>query len=192
MVSTYRMKMMNSGFPLVVALLALLATSIPAASSMHPDETRAHCINAFELAFPKQQWTSENDLRAFTSNVSTDKKDDTYFAFPLGGGPGSELRDFSGSDLFDWFLQMFNPNKLQYTEMIMSEVSVVNSVCSMDKLFFASIGNNCHVHAMSRLMIEVDEDGKLVKWLDHYDQEDLNQKIGVCNLQLGGNGNHEL
>jgi len=61
---------------------------------------------------------------------------------------------------------------------------VVNNVCSMDKLFFAAIGKNCHVHAMSRLMIEVDEDGKLVRWLDHYDQEDLNQKMGVCNLQL--------
>mmetsp|Transcript_19059 Transcript_19059/g.28906 ORF Transcript_19059/g.28906 Transcript_19059/m.28906 type:complete len:186 (+) Transcript_19059:64-621(+) len=151
--------------------------------SIDADQTRAHCINVFELAFPKQRWTSENDLRAFTANVSTERKSDTFFAFPLGGGPGSELSDFTGGDLLDWFLEMFNPNALQYTEIIMSEVSVVNSVCSMDKLFFAAVGN-CHVHAMSRLFIEVDEDGKLVRWYDHYDQEDLNQKMGVCNLQL--------
>ena len=112
------------------------------------------------------------------------KHKDTYFACPLGGGSGSELTDFSGSDLMDWYLQMFNPNKLQYTEIVVSEVSVTNSVCSMDKMFFAIIGT-CHVHAMSRLMIEVDEDGKLVKWIDHYDKEDLLQKLGVCNLQIG-------
>ena len=42
-------------------------------------------------------------------------------------------------------------------------------------------------------MIEVDEDGKLVRWFDHYDQWDLNQKMGVCNLQLEGlDGNSEL
>jgi len=51
-------------------------------------------------------------------------------------------------------------------------------------MFFAIIGE-CHVNAMSRLMIEVDEDGKLVKWIDHYDKEDLLQKLGVCNLQIG-------
>jgi hypothetical protein len=41
-------------------------------------------------------------------------------------------------------------------------------------------------------MIEVDEDGKLVRWLDHFDQEDLNQKLGVCNLQVQFDGNGEL
>ena len=155
--------------------------------SIHADEVRAHCINAFELAFPKQRWTSESNLQPFTANVSTERKQDTFFACPLGGGPGSELTDFSGSDLMDWFLKMFNPNVLQYTEIIMSEVSVVNNFCSIDKLFFATFGeglHTCHVHAMSRLMIEVDEDGKLVQWMDHYDQEDLNQKMGVCNLQI--------
>ena len=95
------------------------------------------------------------------------------------------MSDFEGGDLLGWFLEYFNPNSLKYSEMIISEVSVVNNVCSMDKLFFAVIGE-CHVHAMSRLMIEVDEDGKLVQWLDHFDQEDLNQKMGVCNLQLEG------
>ncbi|KAL7523991.1 hypothetical protein ACHAXR_000394, partial [Thalassiosira sp. AJA248-18] len=148
-------------------------------------QVRDYCINAFELAFPKQQWTTENDLRAFTANVSTDRKSDTHFACPLGGGQGSELNNFTGGDLLDWFFKMFNPKMLQYTELITSEVSVVNNVCSMDKLFFASLGN-CHVHSMSRLIIEVDEDGKLVRWFDHYDQEDLNQKMGVCNLQLDG------
>lgn len=174
------LQIMNSVLSFTV--LRLLFAAGPVAS-IDADEVRAQCVNAFELAFPKQQWTSENDLRAFTTNVSSDRRSDTHFAFPLGGGAGSELVDFSGSDLFDWFMEMFNPNALQYTEIIMSEVSVVNSVCSMDKLFFAVLGN-CHVHAMSRLMIEVDEDGKLVRWLDHYDQEDLNQKMGVCNLQL--------
>jgi hypothetical protein len=154
-------------------------------SAMGAEIIRAHCINAFELAFPKQQWTTENDLRAFVANVSTDRKADTYFACPLGGGVGSELSNFDSGDLLDWFLTAFNPNVLRYTEIIMSEVSVVNNVCSMDKLFFASIGGNCHVHAMSRLMIEVDDDGKLVRWIDHFDQEDLNQKMGVCNLKLG-------
>lgn len=178
------MSIMKSG-PLVIVFL-FLHTFIRPASSIDADQVRAHCINAFELAFPKQQWTSENDLRAFTANVSTERKSGgTYFACPLGGGPGSELRDFTGSDLFDWFMKMFNPNKLQYSEIIMSEVSVVNNVCSMDKMFFAVIGN-CHVHAMSRLMVEVDEDGKIVQWLDHFDQGDLNQKMGVCNLQLEG------
>ena len=79
----------------------------------------------------------------------------------------------------------------RYTEAIVSEVSVANNVCSLDKLFFANFGGgNCHVHVISRLMIEVDEDGKLVRWLDHFDQEDLNQKLGVCNLQL--NSSSEL
>mmetsp|Transcript_23534 Transcript_23534/g.50359 ORF Transcript_23534/g.50359 Transcript_23534/m.50359 type:complete len:184 (-) Transcript_23534:1779-2330(-) len=163
----------------------LLSRAPRPVASIDADQVRAHCVNAFELAFPKQQWTTENDLRAFTANVSTDRKADTFFACPLGGGPGSELSDFTGGDLLEWFLEMFNPNVLQYTESIISEVSVVNNVCSMDKLFFASLGK-CHVHAMSRLMIEVDEDGKLVRWWDHYDQEDLNQKMGVCNLQLEG------
>ncbi|KAL9188807.1 hypothetical protein ACHAXT_007185 [Thalassiosira profunda] len=171
-------------------LALLLATFLLLAAdpthAMDADQVRAQCIDAFELAFPRQQWTSEHDLRAFTANVSTDRKADTVFACPLGGGPGSELSDFTGSDLMDWYLEMFNPNVLQYTELIMSEVSVVNNVCSLDKLFFAVIGK-CHVHAMSRLMIEVDDDGKLVRWLDHFDQEDLNQKLGVCNLQLEGN-----
>ena len=43
--------------------------------SIDADQVRAQCINAFELAFPKQQWTSENDLRAFTANVSTERKE---------------------------------------------------------------------------------------------------------------------
>ena len=171
-----------SGNILLIHLTCLLL-HLPAIFAMDAEIIRAHCINAFEFAFPKQQWTTENDLRAFVANVSTDRKADTYFACPLGGGMGSELSDFDGGDLLDWFLTTFNPNILKYTELIMSEVSVVNNVCSMDKLFFASIGN-CHVHAMSRLMIEVDDDGRLVRWLDHFDQEDLNQKIGVCNLQL--------
>lgn len=161
----------------------VLLLFFPISCSAMAEIIRAHCINAFELAFPKQQWTTENDLRAFVANVSTERKADTYFACPLGGGIGSELSNFDSGDLLDWFLTAFNPNALRYTEIIMSEVSVVNNVCSMDKLFFATIGN-CHVHAMSRLMIEVDEDGKLVQWLDHFDQEDLNQKMGVCNLQL--------
>mmetsp|Transcript_18626 Transcript_18626/g.37590 ORF Transcript_18626/g.37590 Transcript_18626/m.37590 type:complete len:193 (+) Transcript_18626:126-704(+) len=165
-------------------LTCLLLLPTTSSAYMGAEIIRAHCISAFELAFPKQQWTTENDLRAFAANVSTDRKQDTYFACPLGGGIGSELSNFESADLLEWFLTAFNPNVLRYTEMIMSEVSVVNNVCSMDKLFFASIGN-CHVHAMSRLMIEVDEDGKLVQWLDHFDQEDLNQKMGVCNLQLG-------
>mmetsp|Transcript_29100 Transcript_29100/g.41622 ORF Transcript_29100/g.41622 Transcript_29100/m.41622 type:complete len:181 (+) Transcript_29100:80-622(+) len=168
-------------FHLTTCLLLLLPTI---SSAMGADTIRAHCINAFELAFPKQQWTTEHDLRAFVDNVSTDRKADTYFACPLGGGIGSELSNFDKDDLMEWFLTAFNPNVLRYTEIIISEVSVVNNVCSMDKLFFASIGN-CHVHAMSRLMIEVDEDGKLVRWFDHFDQDDLNQKMGVCNLQLG-------
>lgn len=187
MMSIYQIK--SSLF--LFAIFLLFCAPHPA-TSIDADQVRAHCINAFELAFPKQQWTSENDLRAFTDNVSTDRKADTFFACPLGGGPGSELNDFTGGDLMDWFLEMFNPNVLQYTEIIMSEVSVVNYVCSMDKLFFALVGK-CHVHAMSRLMIEVDEDGKLVRWFDHYDQGDLNQKMGVCNLQLEGlDGNSEL
>lgn len=170
----------------------ILSRALWPAECIDADQIRAHCIDAFELAFPKQQWTSENDLRAFTANVSTDRKADTFFAFPLGGGPGSELNDFTRGDLLDWFLEYFNPNALQYTEIIMSEVSVVNNVCSMDKLFFATVGN-CHVHAMSRLIIEVDEDGKLVRWYDHYDQADLNQKMGVCNLLLEGlEGSDEL
>ena len=155
-------------------------------SAMGAEIIRAHCINAFELAFPKQQWTTENDLRAFVDNVSTERKDDTYFACPLGGGAGSELENFTSGDLLSWFMTAFDPNLLRYTEIITSEVSVVNNVCSMDKMFFAIIGN-CHVHATSRLMVEVDEDGKLVKWIDHFDQEDLNQKMGVCNLQLTEN-----
>ena len=163
-----------------------MSPTSPKTCSAMAEIIRAHCINAFELAFPKQQWTTENDLRAFVANVSTERKTDTYFACPLGGGIGSELSNFDSGDLLDWFLTAFNPNALRYTEIIMSEVSVVNNVCSMDKLFFATIGN-CHVHAMSRLMIEVDEDGKLVQWLDHFDQEDLNQKMGVCNLQLDVN-----
>eukprot|EP00970_Alexandrium_tamarense_P000698 scaffold85_cov145-Alexandrium_tamarense.AAC.2 len=164
---------------------------------MDADQVREYCINAFELAFPKQQFTSEDNLRAFADNVSSDCKGDTYFACPLGGGIGSELENFTGGDLLEWFLLHFNPNILKYTEIIMSEVSVTNNVCSMDKLFFATFGSGqrpdeCHVHAMSRLMIEVDEDGKLVRWLDHFDQEDLNQKLGVCNLQVQFDGNGEL
>ena len=46
--------------------------------SIDADQVRAQCINAFELAFPKQQWTSENDLRAFTANVSTERKEGKY------------------------------------------------------------------------------------------------------------------
>ena len=141
----------------IITLFCILLCNAPIpVISLSADQVRAHCVNAFELAFPKQQWTSENDLRAFTANVSTDRKADTRFACPLGGGAGSELNEFTGGDLLEWFLQMFNPNILQYTEIIMSEVSVVNNVCSMDKLFFATFGQ-CHVHAMSRLMIEVDE-----------------------------------
>ena len=43
--------------------------------SIDADQVRAQCVSAFELAFPKQQWTSENDLRAFTANVSKEKKE---------------------------------------------------------------------------------------------------------------------
>ena len=167
-------------------IISLLICAISPVISIDADQVRAHCINAFELAFPKQQWTTENDLRAFADNVSTEHKADTFWACPLGGGPGSEMNDFTGGELLDWFLKMFNPNALQYSEIITSEVSVVGNVCSMDKLFFSTMGK-CHVHAMSRLMIEVDDDGKLVRWLDHFDQDDLNQKMGVCNLRLDGN-----
>lgn len=171
---------------LLAALLGPSLLQIPNhAMALDTNQVREYCINAFELAFPKQQWTSEDNLLAFADNVSTSRQSDTYFACPLGGGTGSELENFSGGDLLDWFLVHFNPNVLKYTEIIMSEVSVVNNVCSMDKLFFATFGDGlCHVHAMSRLMIEVDEDGKLIRWLDHFDQDDLNQKMGVCNLQL--------
>eukprot|EP00970_Alexandrium_tamarense_P013265 scaffold3301_cov127-Alexandrium_tamarense.AAC.5 len=100
---------------------------------MDADQVREYCINAFELAFPKQQFTSEDNLRAFADNVSSDRKGDTYFACPLGGGIGSELENFTGGDLLEWFLLHFNPNILKYTEIIMSEVSVTNNVWEWTK-----------------------------------------------------------
>ena len=121
---------------LLVFTIFLLFYSPHSATYIDANQVRAQCINDFELDFPKQQWTPKNDLRAFTTNVSTDRNTDTFCACPLGGGPGSEFNDFTGGDLLDWFLEMFNPNVLQYTEIIMSEVLVVNYVCSMDKLFF--------------------------------------------------------
>ncbi|KAL7544243.1 hypothetical protein ACHAWF_007616 [Thalassiosira exigua] len=179
--------MTSSLVPFLACFVILVLLVVRPAASADADQVRARCVDAFELAFPRQGWASENSLRSFAANVSTERRSDTHFACPLGGGPGSELHDFAGGDLLEWFLTTLNPNVLRYTEIVTSEVSVANNVCSMDKLFFAEIGD-CHVHAMSRLMIEVDEDGKLVRWLDHYDREDLNQKMGVCNLQLGEKG----
>ena len=59
----------------VIFFLLLMPLSV---TSIDADQVRMQCINAFELAFPKQQWTSENDLRAFTANVSTERKEGKY------------------------------------------------------------------------------------------------------------------
>ena len=58
-------------------VIFILLMPIPVIS-IDADLVRALCINAFQLAFPKQQWTSENDLRAFTANVSTERKEGKY------------------------------------------------------------------------------------------------------------------
>lgn len=98
----------------IIFFVSLLLGFARPAACISADQVRALCINAFELAFPPQRWTMENDLRAFTANVSTDPTLNRYFACPLGGGPGSELvGDFTGGDLLDWFLKSFNPNELQ-------------------------------------------------------------------------------
>ena len=57
--------------------LSLMHMPLPVIS-IDADQVRAQCVGAFELAFPKQQWTSENDLRAFTANVSTERKEGKY------------------------------------------------------------------------------------------------------------------
>jgi len=60
-----------------VIFIFLLLMPLPVIS-IDADQVRAQCVGAFELAFPKQQWTSENDLRAFTANVSIERKEGKY------------------------------------------------------------------------------------------------------------------
>ncbi|KAL7517689.1 hypothetical protein ACHAWF_000144, partial [Thalassiosira exigua] len=103
-----------------------------------PDLIRARCINAVERAFPRQGWATESSLKAFAANVASgDRKSETVFARPMGGGPEFQLRNFTGDALLGWFEKELNPEVLRYTEIITSEVAVSKNVCSMDTLFLA-------------------------------------------------------
>ncbi|KAL7533715.1 hypothetical protein ACHAWF_004598 [Thalassiosira exigua] len=154
------------------------------AEANDPNQVRVRCRNAVELAFPSQGWASESSLKLFAANVvSGDHQSETHFARPMGGGPGSQLTDFTGDDLLEWFAETLDPKDFRYTKIITSEVAVSNSVCSMDTLFIAVVGN-CHMHVQTHLIVEVDEGGKLVKWWDHYDQELLRKEMDACKGKL--------
>ncbi|KAL7544996.1 hypothetical protein ACHAWF_008364 [Thalassiosira exigua] len=154
------------------------------AAEADPDLVRAQCTNAVELAFPSQRWATESSLKLFAENlVSEDRQSETIFARPMGSGLESQLKNFTGDVLFEWFKKELNPEVLRYTEIITSEVAVSKNVCSMDALILVVLGN-CIVPSRSHLMIEVDGRGKLVKWIEHYDLEDFNDKISVCKGEL--------
>jgi hypothetical protein len=140
------------------------------------DTVRNRCVEIFEAAFPPKSWVSDSSLIAFTKLVSTSKHN--YFACPIGGN--KPLKGFTPDQLLDWFATNFDPNAFKYTEYIFDDVMVAGKVCSFDKLFFAEIGGDCQLHAMSRLIIELDDQGMLLKWIDHFDEKDASERFGTC------------
>mmetsp|Transcript_27694 Transcript_27694/g.51971 ORF Transcript_27694/g.51971 Transcript_27694/m.51971 type:complete len:153 (-) Transcript_27694:710-1168(-) len=139
------------------------------------DQVRARCIEIFETAFPKQKFVTADDLKKFCELLSPNA---VSWDCPLGSDNG-HIEKPNPDTLYAWFLANFDPNALAYTEWIAGDVLVSGNTCSFRKGFFCPM-NKAYVQAETFLIMEIDNDGKLVRWIDHYDAEDVGKQFGVA------------
>eukprot|EP00977_Amphora_coffeiformis_P014787 scaffold4223_cov189-Amphora_coffeaeformis.AAC.47 len=150
------------------------STIVTMAGKLTADQVRARCVEIFETAFPKQKYVTAEDLKAFSQMLSPNA---ISWDCPLGAGNGIEKP--TPDSLYQWFMTNFDPNSLKYTEYIFDSVFVSGNTASFKKGFFCDFGKS-HVQADTFLIMEIDDDGKLVRWIDHYDAEEVAAKFAAA------------
>uniref|UniRef100_A0A6U4CXZ5 SnoaL-like domain-containing protein n=1 Tax=Phaeomonas parva TaxID=124430 RepID=A0A6U4CXZ5_9STRA len=161
-----------------VTSLVLAALVGAAQAVLPPAEVRSYCVDIFRTAFPHQHWVTRGDLEQFIRKVNPG---DNYFSCPEGVEDNT-LTNFSQLELFEWFNHNFDPDMLKYSETIVGDVSVSGNVCSFEKTFTALMSEDCYVSVMSRLFMEITDDGMVKRWVDHFDGEELGRQMTVCSL----------
>lgn len=138
------------------------------------EKVRASAKAIFETAFPPCGYATEDSLKSMADMLSPAAES---FDCPLGGTTG--LTKPTAASLFQWFKDNFDPVAMKYTEWIDGDIMVSGNTASFHKGFFLDTGKGC-VQASALLILEVDDDGKLVRWIDHYDTEDLGKKLELA------------
>jgi hypothetical protein len=142
--------------------------------SLTADQVREKVKAIFEAAFPPNGYATEASVKEFTSMLSPNA---VSFDCPLGGANG--LTNPTPETLYHWFKENFDPASLKYTEWIMGDIKVSGNTASFKKGFFCDLGKG-YVQAETMLMMEIDDDGKLVRWIDHYDVEDMGKQMAAA------------
>ena len=142
-------------------------------STLTANEVREKVKVIFETAFPPNAFATEASLKAVSEMLSPKA---VSWDCPLGGTTG--LTNPTPETLFQWFKDNFDPTALKYCEWIIGDIMVSGLTASFKKGFFCDLGKG-YVQAETVLIVEIDEDGKLVRWIDHFDVEDLGKQMAA-------------
>ena len=148
--------------------------------TLTPTEIRSKAKEIFETAFPPNGYATDESLKKFCDEHLSPKA--TSFDCPLMGGQEETEKHVSNptpDTLFGWFKQHFDPATMKYTEFPIGEIMVAGNVASFHKGFFLDLGKG-YVSANSVLIMELDDDGKLVKWIDHFDATSLEEQFAAA------------
>lgn len=138
------------------------------------DQVREKARALFETAFPPCGYATESSLKAFSELVSPEAES---WDCPLGGTTG--LIKPTPESLLKWFKDNFDAASMKYTEWIDGEIVVTGNTASFKKGFFLDLGKGC-VQADTFLVIQIDDDGKLVRWIDTFDTEAFGKKMALA------------
>mmetsp|Transcript_47538 Transcript_47538/g.115821 ORF Transcript_47538/g.115821 Transcript_47538/m.115821 type:complete len:153 (+) Transcript_47538:240-698(+) len=146
--------------------------------TLTPTEIRSKAKEIFETAFPPNGYATDESLKKFCDESLSPKA--TSWDCPLTGHESEKhISNPTPDTLFGWFKQHFDPSAMKYTEFPLGEIMVAGNVASFHKGFFIDLGNGC-VHGNSVLIMELDDDGKLTKWIDHFDAASLEEQFAAA------------
>ena len=172
--------------------VALCSSMLIGATTVEEDDlVRSQCKAIFEAGFPQGRFTTKHDLEAFASMAST-KATDTSMACPVGI-PDRAITNVTFESIMDWFNKHgFIPSEdFQYASSISSPIMVSGKVCAFEHSFFGMFEGSCHMRSKGHVVIEVDDEGNMVHWADHWDFNAFNAKVGECMAKLEATSKEE-
>jgi hypothetical protein len=141
---------------------------------LSPDQVREQVKNIFETLAPKNQFVTDASVKAFSQLFSPDA---TSFQVPMGGLTGQH--NPTPDTVYQWFKDNYDPDKIKYAQWILGDIHVAGNTASFRKAFFASLGQAC-VHAEILIIAEIDNDGKLLQWIAHFDAQDAEDQFAAA------------
>lgn len=130
------------------------------------NKVRAICRKIVEAAFPPGRFATWDDENEFVDFVGDQ---DNVLSF----GGVLEWRNLDRDGLRDWIEKYSNPSVMNYTGFIKNEPFVAGKLCSLEKLFIELAGGgDCVQQIVSLIVLEINDKGKWVRWLEYYDSDE--------------------